>query len=192
VEVTLMDAALNALLNHASAYLNTGDVPARMGNKHPSIAPYETLPTRDGHLALAVGNDGIFRRLCAVIDAPQLADDPRFRTNRDRLEHRDALADLLVEALGAATASEWVARCERAGIPAGVINGIDAAFAFAERLGLDPVVEVGGVRTLASPIRMSATPAVVRSRAPRLDEHGDALRAALRQAPRDRRTSDAA
>jgi crotonobetainyl-CoA:carnitine CoA-transferase CaiB-like acyl-CoA transferase len=182
VEVSLMDTALAALLNQASAHVNTGVVPGRLGNRHPSIAPYETFAAADGDFAVAVGNDAIFDRLCGVIGRPELIDDERFATNAARLSHRDELGRELDAAFAAAPAAEWVAALGAAGVPAGPINDIAEAFAFAADLGLEPVDETDGVRTVRSPLRLGATPAAVSRRPPRLGEHSDEIRAWLSQA----------
>jgi crotonobetainyl-CoA:carnitine CoA-transferase CaiB-like acyl-CoA transferase len=179
VEVSLMDSALAGLLNQASAHLNAGVVPGRLGNRHPSIAPYETFRAADGDFAVAVGNDAIFGRLCEAIGRPELAGDERFATNASRLEHREELGALLEGAFHAEPAAEWVQRLSAAGVPAGPINDIAQAFAFAQALGLEPVWESDGVRTVRSPIRMSDTPTEPRRRPPALGEHDDELRAWL-------------
>jgi crotonobetainyl-CoA:carnitine CoA-transferase CaiB-like acyl-CoA transferase len=174
-----MDSALAALLNQGSAYLNAGVVPGRLGNRHPSITPYETYRAADSELAVACGNDALFRRLCAAIGRPELADDARYADNSGRLEHRDALTADLEAAFATAPAAEWVARLGAAGVPAGPINDIAEAFAFAQDLGLEPWDETGGVRTPRSPMRLHATPAAVRRRPPRLGEHDAEIRAWL-------------
>jgi crotonobetainyl-CoA:carnitine CoA-transferase CaiB-like acyl-CoA transferase len=179
VEVSLMDSALAGLLNQASAHLLAGVVPGRLGNRHPSIAPYETYRAADGDFAVAVGNDAIFTRLCAVIERPELAAGGRFATNAARLERRDELGAILEEAFSGAPAAEWVSRLNEAGVPAGPINDIAEAFAFAEALGLRPVWEVDGVRGVRSPLRFSETPASARRRPPALGEHDEELRAWL-------------
>jgi crotonobetainyl-CoA:carnitine CoA-transferase CaiB-like acyl-CoA transferase len=179
VEVSLMDSALAGLLNQASAHLNAAVVPGRLGNRHPSITPYETFRAADGDFALAVGNDAIFGRLCEAIGRPELAGDERFATNALRLEHREELGCLLEGAFHAAPAAEWVQRLSAAGVPAGPINDIAQAFAFAQALGLEPVWETDGIRTVRSPIRMSDTPAAARRRPPALGEHDGELRAWL-------------
>jgi crotonobetainyl-CoA:carnitine CoA-transferase CaiB-like acyl-CoA transferase len=181
VEVSLMDSALGALLNQASSHLNGGALPQRMGNRHPSIAPYETFACADGDLALAVGNDALFARLCAVLGLDGLQADPRFATNPARLEHRDALAARIGAVLATAPVADWVARLGAAGVPAGPIHDVAQAFAFARELGLDPVDETGGVTTVRPAVRLSGTPASVRLPPPALDEHGAALRAWLAQ-----------
>ena len=183
VQVSLLDSALAALLNHASGFLLAGMVPGRFGNDHPSITPYGTYRAADGDLAVGCGNDALFRRLCVAIGRPGLADDERYATNAARVEHRDALTADLEAALGAAPAAEWVARLGEAGVPAGPIHDIAQAFAFAADLGLEPSVEVDGVRTVRPPVRLSQTPAAVRRRPPRLGEHDAEIRAWLRDAP---------
>jgi crotonobetainyl-CoA:carnitine CoA-transferase CaiB-like acyl-CoA transferase len=184
VEVSLMDSALAALLNLGSSFLNTGEVPGRSGNRHPSIAPYETFAARDRPLALAVGNDAIFARLCEVLGRTELAADPRFTTNADRVAHRDALAAELEAVLGSGDAATWTTRLGAAGVPAGPVNDVAEAYALAARLGLDPVVETGGVRSARSPLRLRGTPAPAPRRPPRLGEHDAELRAWL-SSPRD-------
>ena len=179
VEVSLMDSALAGLLNQASAHLLAGVVPGRLGNRHPSITPYETFRASDGDFAVAVGNDAIFARLCAAIERPELASDERFATNAARLEHREELGAILEGAFHRAPAAEWVQRLSEAGVPAGPINDVGAAFAFAEALGLEPVWEVDGVRGVRSPLRLADTPAAARRRPPALGEHDDELRAWL-------------
>jgi crotonobetainyl-CoA:carnitine CoA-transferase CaiB-like acyl-CoA transferase len=183
VEVSLMDTALSGLLNQAAAHVNTGAVPGRLGTRHPSIVPYETYPAADGDFAVAVGNDALFRRLCAVVGRPELAQDERYATNAGRLEHRDELGAELAATFAAAPAADWVARLSAAGVPAGPINDVEQAFAFAAGLGLEPVDETGGVRTVRSPLRLAATPAAVRRRPPRLGEHSDEIRAWLSRDP---------
>jgi len=179
VHVSLMDSALAALLNQGSGFLNAGVVPGRLGNRHPSITPYETFRAADGDFAVACGNDALFRRLCAAIGRPELAEDGRYADNRARLEHRDALTADLEAAFAGADAAEWVQRLGAAGVPAGPINDIGEAFAFAEELGLEPWVEVDGVRTVRPAMTLGTTPAAVRRRPPRLGEHDAEIRAWL-------------
>ena len=183
VEVSLMDSALAALLNLGSSFLNTGVVPGRSANRHPSIAPYETFRAADRDLAVAGGNDAIFERLCGALGRPELATDARFRVNADRVAHREALTAELETAFAADTADAWAERLNAAGVPAGPVNDVAEAFALAERLGLDPVLELDGVRTTRSPLRLGATPVRAGRRPPRLGEHDDELRAWLSSPP---------
>ncbi|WP_425825395.1 CaiB/BaiF CoA transferase family protein [Streptomyces fractus] len=183
VEVNLLSSALTGLVNHSSAYVAGGTVPYRMGNAHPSVFPYEPLPTADHDLIVAAANDPQFRTLCAVLGIPQIAQDPRFARNADRTAHRDELRPILVERLATRGAHEWFGLLVKAGVPSGPINTIDGGFALAEEFGLDPVVTVGeGDRALPTtrhPIRFSATPAAYHLPPPELDEHGEELRAWL-------------
>jgi crotonobetainyl-CoA:carnitine CoA-transferase CaiB-like acyl-CoA transferase len=186
VEVNLLSSALTGLVNHSSAYVAGGVVPYRMGNAHPSVFPYEPLPTADADLIVAAANDGQFRRLCEVLDLPGVPEDPRFARNADRTKNREELRPILVERLAKRGAVEWFDALTKVGVPCGPINTIDGGFAMAERFGLAPVVEVGegdrAVPTTRHPIRFSATPAGYRLPPPELDEHGAELRAWLTEA----------
>ena len=180
VEVNLLSSALTGLVNHSSAFVAGGEVPYRMGNAHPSVFPYEPLPTADNDLIVTAANDTQFRKLCEVLGIPEVADDPRFARNADRTENREELRPLLVERLAERGAVEWFDLLVAAGVPCGPINTIDGGFAMAERFGLEPVVEVGDgdrvIPTTRHPIRFSATPVTYRLPPPELDEHGAELR----------------
>ena len=180
VEVNLLSSLLSALVNQASGYVAAGVVPGIMGNRHPSIAPYEVLDTADRPLALAVGNDRQFVALAGVVGRPELATDPRFATNPSRVAHRDALAAELTAALAARPAEEWAALLAAAGVPCGPINDVGDAMALAERLGLAPVVTVDGVATVADPIGLSATPVCYLLPPPALGAHTDEVLRELR------------
>ncbi|WP_353827818.1 CaiB/BaiF CoA transferase family protein [Agromyces sp. SYSU T0242] len=169
VELNLLHGLLSALTNQAGATLGTGRAPGRMGNAHPSIAPYAVFRAADRQLVVAVGNDRQFRTLARLLGAPGLADDARFATNADRVAHRELLHAELERALGRATAAEWVGTLTDAGVPAGLVNDVAEAIAFARELGLDPVVELGGVCSIANPIRLAAAPPGYRTPPPRLD-----------------------
>jgi crotonobetainyl-CoA:carnitine CoA-transferase CaiB-like acyl-CoA transferase len=183
VEVDLMSAALSGLVNHTSAYVAGGTVPHRMGNAHPSLFPYEPLPTSDGDLVVIAGNDGQFARLCSVLGVEDLVGDPRFAHNQDRTANRDALRPLLVAALSRRTRQEWYDALIAVGVPCAPINSIAEGVQFATDLGLEPVVVVGagaaGVPTIRNPIRLSRTPTRHELPPPELDEHGAQLRAWL-------------
>jgi crotonobetainyl-CoA:carnitine CoA-transferase CaiB-like acyl-CoA transferase len=167
-------------VNQTSAYLAGGVVPTRAGNAHPSIFPYQPLPTADGDLVVIAGNDTQFVRLCEVLEAPELASDPRFARNRDRTRNRAELEPLLVARLSRRTADDWFAAFTAAGVPCAPINTVAEGVAYAEGLGLDPVVAPGGVRSARNPIRLSATPPSHRLPPPPLDGDGDELRDWLR------------
>jgi crotonobetainyl-CoA:carnitine CoA-transferase CaiB-like acyl-CoA transferase len=172
VEVDRLSALLAGLVNQASAYTVAGVVPERMGNEHPSVAPYDSLRCADRELVVAVGNDRQFGALCEVLGAPGLAQDPRFETNNERVANRLAMRAALEERLATRPAGEWAELLNPARVPAGVVNDIGAAFELARRLGLEPVVSIeredGTTVELArNPIRLSATPASYRSAPPR-------------------------
>src|SRR3712207_3493683 len=180
VEVDLLSSALSGLVNQTSAYVGGGVVPFRMGNSHPSLFPYEPLPCADGELIVTAGNDGQFRRLCEVLGVPELAEDPRFGRNEDRTANRDALRPLLVERLRTRSKMDWFRDIIGAGVPCGPINTIDQGVAFAQEIGLDPVVTVGdgpgAVPSIRNPITFSATAPAYRLPPPSVDEHGAEIR----------------
>jgi crotonobetainyl-CoA:carnitine CoA-transferase CaiB-like acyl-CoA transferase len=187
VEVSLLSSALSGLVNHSSAWVAGGVVPFRMGNSHPSLFPYEPMPCSDGDLIVTAGNNGQFRKLVGVLGVPELADDPRFSRNEDRTANRDQLRPLLVERLRTRTKLEWFRDIIAAGVPCGPINTVDQGVAFAEEVGLDPVVTVGegaaAVPSVRHPIRFSDTPADYRLPPPELDEHGAEIRRWLAEPP---------
>jgi crotonobetainyl-CoA:carnitine CoA-transferase CaiB-like acyl-CoA transferase len=175
VELDLLTSLLAALANQSAAYTVAGHVPHRLGNRHPSIAPYELVEAADGDLVLAVGNDKQFSALCGEIGRPELAADSRFATNDARVNNRTELAAALESALAARTVAEWAERLMAAGVPSGAVNDIDAAFELADQLGLDPLVELtredgSTVKLPRSPIGLSQTPASYRSAPPALGD----------------------
>jgi len=185
VEVSLMDSALSALLNQASGYLLAGTVPRPLGNRHPSIAPYQTYRATDRPFALAVGSDGLWRRLCEALGLHELAQDERFATNSARVANVDELEAVLESVFAKASAREWVERLGSAGLPVGLVRDVGEAFEFAEALGLAPTVEVEGsktgkpVRTVRSPLKLSETPVEVSGAPPTLGQHSAEVRAWL-------------
>jgi crotonobetainyl-CoA:carnitine CoA-transferase CaiB-like acyl-CoA transferase len=190
LQVNLLTSLLSGLVNQVSAYLNAGTVPRALGNRHPSIAPYEVVRAKDRPLVLAVGNDRQFAALCDELGAGALATDPRFASNAGRVEHREALVALLDEALAAAPADHWVARLAARGVPCGTVNGIDEAVELAARLGLEPVVDVRDDRGRVSrqarhPVWFSATQATYRLAPPTWDQVGSIQDAAALLPPRD-------
>jgi crotonobetainyl-CoA:carnitine CoA-transferase CaiB-like acyl-CoA transferase len=183
VEASLLSSALSALVNQASAYAAGGVTPFRMGNSHPSVFPYEPLPTASGDLIITVGNDAQFRRLCRVLGAEQLADDPRFAANDGRTANRDQLRPLLTDLLARRPAADWFGELIGAGVPCGPINTVAEGIAFAEQIGLAPVVPAGqgdaAVPTIRHPLTFSGSAPRYDRAPPRLDEHGDEIRAWL-------------
>lgn len=178
IEVNLLSSLLSGMVNQSSAAAATGMSPGRTGNAHPSIAPYEVYPTGAGDLALAVGNDRQFGRLLATLGAPELAEDDRFRTNPDRVAHREELRSVLERLLARRSAADWAAAFTEVGVPAGPVQSITEALGLAERLGLTPVVDVRGAgrtsRQVANPVRMSRTPVRYHLPPPDLAEHQEA------------------
>jgi crotonobetainyl-CoA:carnitine CoA-transferase CaiB-like acyl-CoA transferase len=176
VEVSLIDSALQSLLNQATAWVAGGTLPTRRGNRHPSIAPYETFEASDRPFALAVGNDRLFVRLCDAIGLPL---QERFATNAERVENRDALTDALNAIFAGNTAEHWIALLRSASVPVGPINDIAEAFALAESLGLQPTTEVDGIPLPQPALRLDGERPEVRMRPPRLGEHSEEIRAWL-------------
>ena len=187
IDMALLDVGMAILANQASAFLNTGIAPPRQGNTHPSLAPYQDLRTRDGAMMLAIGNNGQFARFCAAADRPGLARDERFATNALRVQHRDALIGQLDAVTRTRTTSEWIALLEVEAVPCGPINDIAQAFD-------DPQVQARGlavtlprqagdgiaqITSVASPLRLSSTPPVLRNAPPALGQHTDEVLAGL-------------
>jgi len=186
VEVELMTSMLAALVNQSSAFVSAGVVPTKEGNRHPSIAPYETFPTADRQIALACGNEKQFRALCLAMDLPDLVDDPRFATNPQRVVHAEELRASLSAAFALHGADHWHSVLTAVGVPCGPINDIAAAFAFAQSLGLEPIVEVPAadgstLAQVADPVTLSATPVRYRNAPPTLGQDTDDVIAWLRE-----------
>lgn len=183
IETSLMASAMSGLVNQTSAYVAGGVTPFRMGNAHPSLFPYEALPTADDDLIITAGNNAQFRKLCQVLGIPELAEDPRFAENSNRTERREELRPLLVARLKTQTAEHWFEKLNEAGVANGPINTIKQGVEYAQKLGLQPVVQVGhGTKTVPgvrNPITFSATPARYDLAPPELGEHTEEVRAWL-------------
>ena len=190
VEVSLLSALLSSMVNQSSAFVGGGVIPQRMGNAHPSISPYESYPTADRPLIIAVGNDAQFTRLAQALGDPVLANDPRFATNPSRVEHRQALSHRIIELLAPHGAEHWQRVIGAVGVPCGPINSIAEGFALADRLGLVPVVDIDDPRRsapdrqVANPVSYSKTPATYRSAPPGVGEDNEAVLAWLRTGAR--------
>ncbi|MEM7260045.1 MAG: CaiB/BaiF CoA-transferase family protein, partial [Pseudomonadota bacterium] len=175
IDMSLMDVSVAAMANQALNYLVSGDAPTRMGNAHPNIVPYQVFPTADGHLIIAVGNDRQFSDLCRVLGDTDLAADPRYQSNKRRVEHREALIAALQALTVRATTAEWIRQLETAKVPCGPINDMHAVFndpqvvARGNRISLDS----GGqsIPGVASPLRLSQTPPDYHSAPPQLGQH---------------------
>jgi glutaryl-CoA transferase len=178
VDLALLDVTAATLANQATNYLVGGLNPTRLGNAHPNIVPYQSFVASDGHLIVAVGNDGQFRRYVEVLGSSELADDPRFTGNRDRVKNRDALVPLLQAKMLERTKDEWIRLLEAAGVPAGPINTVADVFdepqvqAREMQVGvphpLNPELQLVG-----NPIKLSRTPVEYRSPPPTLGQHTD-------------------
>jgi crotonobetainyl-CoA:carnitine CoA-transferase CaiB-like acyl-CoA transferase len=183
VETNLLSSAMSSMVNQTSAYVAGDVVPHRMGNAHLSLFPYEPMPTGDGELIVIAGNDGQFRKLAAELGNAELADDERFASVSSRNENREELRPLLVELLSKHSAQEWFDVLSAAGVACGPINSIDDGVRLAEKLGLEPVVEIDGVPTVRNPIRLSATPVTYRYPPPALDGDSAEIRSWLAEGP---------
>jgi crotonobetainyl-CoA:carnitine CoA-transferase CaiB-like acyl-CoA transferase len=159
IDLALFDVQAAGLLNHASSYLMTNDVPKRHGNAHVSVVPYQVFPTSSGAIVLAVANDSLFRKFAEVLGMPHLASDARYRTNVDRVRNREELIPLIEKRLAEATTSEWLEKLDVAQIPAGPINSVDTVFADPQILERNMLAEVpspnGKIRVAGSPLKFS-------------------------------------
>jgi crotonobetainyl-CoA:carnitine CoA-transferase CaiB-like acyl-CoA transferase len=185
VEVNLFATALSGMVNTTTAYVAGGVVPTRMGNAHPSLFPYESLPTADMDLIIAAGNNGQFAKLCEVLGLPELPHDPRFANTKDRTRNREDLRPLLIEKLLTKTANEWFHMLSAAGVPCGPINSVAGGVNFAREIGLNPVVEVGvgdnAVPMIRHPISFTSTPPHYKLPPPALGQDNEQIRAWLCQ-----------
>ncbi|CAM3283659.1 CaiB/BaiF CoA-transferase family protein [Occultella aeris] len=181
IEASLMASAMSGLVNQTMAYVGGGVTPMRMGNAHPSLFPYEPLPTADDDLIITAGNDTQFRRLCEVLGIPEVAADPRFAENAGRTERREELRPLLVERLRTQPAEVWFEALNAVGVACGPINTIAQGVEYARRLGLEPEVAVGpdGVPGVRHPLTYSGTSPRYDLAPPGLGEHTDEIRAWL-------------
>jgi crotonobetainyl-CoA:carnitine CoA-transferase CaiB-like acyl-CoA transferase len=187
IDMALFDAQIAVLANQNLNYLVSGKAPARMGNAHPNIAPYEVLPVADGHIILAVGNDGQFRKFCAVVGLDDLGKNPDFATNAARVANRVALREAMLANLAVWQKSELLAALEKEGVPASPINTIGEMFddrqANARGMRLDLKDRLGNVLpSVRSPIVLSETPLAYERPSPRLGEHTDEILAELKKA----------
>ena len=185
IDMSLLDVGMAILANQAAGFLNTGASPTRQGNTHPSLVPYQDLPTADGAMLLAVGNDGQFARFSEAAGQPQWATDARFATNTDRVRHRDALVPLIEAETRKHTTAQWIALLEHRAVPCGPINTVAQAFDDAQVKARQLVVHqplapaaaaqtgVQSIASVASPLRLLDTPPVLHRAPPALGEHTD-------------------
>ena len=189
IDMALLDVGMAILANQAGGFLNTGNVPQRQGNSHPSLAPYQDFPTADGAMLLAIGNDGQFGRFCHAINKPEWSADPRFATMGGRNTNRGELIPLMETVTRTRTTAQWIELLEDKAVPCGPINDIGQAFADEQvkyrNLEVNQAVagvfsakdaiknEVKSISTVASPLRLTATPPVLLRAPPALGEHTD-------------------
>ena len=176
VDVAMLDAVAALLTYQAGIYFATGTAPPRLGNRHPTITPYETLEAADGDLVVAAGNDQLWRTFCGVIGLDALADDPRFRTNRDRVAARAELNALLVERLRTRPAAEWLAELRAAGVPCGAVRDLAEVYSDPQIIERAMVLAsqhpvAGAIRQLGVPVKLGETPGAVRTPPPVLGQH---------------------
>jgi formyl-CoA transferase/CoA:oxalate CoA-transferase len=180
IDIGMLDATTALLTYQAGAYFVTGEVPARMGNRHPTITPYESFETADGDLVIAGGNDDIWRRLCAALELDGVADDPRFRTNKDRVANRADLRPIFDRVLKTRPRAEWVERLARVGVPCGSVREISEVLADPQIAARQMVEEVehptiGRARVIGSPLKLSDTPSSIRTAPPTLGQHTETV-----------------
>jgi crotonobetainyl-CoA:carnitine CoA-transferase CaiB-like acyl-CoA transferase len=180
VDIGMLDSTAALLTYQAAICFATGQAPERMGNRHPTIVPYETFDASDGDLVLAVGNDDLWRTFCAAIDLPALAADPRFETNQARVERYAELRPVLADRLRMKTRAEWIAALRARGVPCGSVRDVrevvdDPQLAAREMVQSIDHAAAGTLRLLGVPIKLSDTPGAVRTAPPTLGQHTDAI-----------------
>jgi formyl-CoA transferase len=181
IDMALLDVGMAILANQAAGFLNTGDVPTRQGNTHPSLAPYQDFPTADGAMLLAIGNDGQFARFCEAVAQPEWATDPRFATNTLRVKNREVLIPAMEAVTRTRSTAEWVTLFEDKAVPCGPINNLRQAFDDPQVLARGLRVElprdagdgIASIASVASPLRLSDTPSVLHRAPPALGQHTD-------------------
>jgi crotonobetainyl-CoA:carnitine CoA-transferase CaiB-like acyl-CoA transferase len=176
VDVAMLDSTVALLTYQAASYFATSTPPVRMGNRHPTIVPYETFGAADGEFVLAVGNDELWKRFCRVVGLESMADDPRFATNRDRVENYAVLRSALDARLRTRPRSEWIAALSAEGVPCGSVRDVgqvlqDQQLHVRDMLATVAHATLGSVRVLGTPIKLSETPGSVRTAPPVLGEH---------------------
>jgi crotonobetainyl-CoA:carnitine CoA-transferase CaiB-like acyl-CoA transferase len=176
VEASLLEGMVSAASYHIVNYLATGNVPGPLGQGHPALAPYQMFSSKDGQIMLGAANDGLWKKFCDVTGRADLADDPRFRTNRDRVANRQALIAILEDLFTTKTTQEWVELLEGAGIPNAPVNTIadlvdDPQVAHRHMLVDIPHPAIAGLRAPASPLKLSQGPSSVRRHPPATGEH---------------------
>ena len=182
IDIALVDTQIAWLINEGTNYLNSGDLPARRGNAHANIAPYQVFAAADGHVIIAVGNDSQFARFCGVLNASALAADPRFATNPDRVDNRAALISALAPLIRARTIDDLIAACGSAAVPAGPVNTLDRALGSDQAVAREMVIEMPSpadpsqtLRLLGNPLKFSRTPVTYRHAPPIFGQDTDEI-----------------
>lgn len=177
IDVSMLDGQIAILERPVARYTATGHAPERLGNRHPSITPFEPYETADRPLIIAAGNDTLFARLCQAVGRPELTTDPRFTSNRDRNGHADELRIELEAVLRTAPAAHWLAILEAAGVPCTVIHTVADAVEHPQVIARNMIVTAGGLRMAGNPIKLSAFPdPPTRNGAPVLNADGERIR----------------
>lgn len=184
VDVSLLDGQVSLLTYQAGIQFAQGSPPQRMGNRHPSISPYETYPAADGYFNLAVGNQRLWEHFCKIMELPELAADPRFASNPDRVKNRVALYEALAPRFLEKPVAHWVALFDREVIPAGPILTLNQVFAHPQVLAREMLVKMehptaGVISQIGNPVKLSATPAELKSPPPLLGQHTETVLAEL-------------
>jgi crotonobetainyl-CoA:carnitine CoA-transferase CaiB-like acyl-CoA transferase len=180
IDTSLLEAEVACLIPYGSDYLASGKVPGRWGNAHPNIVPYQTFNTRDGYMVVGAASEGNWHRLCQAIGRPELAGDPRFAKNAQRVAHREELIATLQGTFRARDTADWLELLSDAGLPCGPVNTIDKVFTDPQVLHRNMLLEVehptaGKVRMAGMPVKFSCTPATLRLPPPLLGQHSEAV-----------------
>ena len=184
IDIGMLDATAALLTYQAANFFTTGRTPMRMGNRHPTIAPYEVFGTADGDMVIAVGNESLWRRFCPAVGLADAVSDPRFATNRDRLANYDELKALLDRTFRGATRKEWIERLAAAGVPCGAVRDLSEVLTDPQLHAREMIATlmhptVGATRVMGTPMKLSGTPASLRLPPPTLGQHTDAVLAEL-------------
>ncbi|MFN7003106.1 MAG: CaiB/BaiF CoA transferase family protein [Roseinatronobacter sp.] len=170
IDMALMDSAVALMANQAMNYLATGQAPGRLGNFHPNLAPYQTVPCKDGHIIIATGNDAQYQRLCGILGLNDLAANPDYSGNAARVRHRDTLSDLISAQTRSWDSAALLQACEKAGVPAGPIQDMQAVFEDPQVVARGLELDMDGLKGVRAPFRFSRHPATTTRPAPKLGE----------------------